>query len=137
MEKVTYARERVFLQKSLENLLWHVFWCLVQEQGAGQKEEQNESERAAAVASAQTLIPQFAESAIEYNLSYAYPLISLFLCSLEQGQNILKSDAVAAFMAIEGPTSMAKAAYIAQHGAHTIPAFFQARGAGKSSPGGV
>ena len=123
MEKVTYAREQVFLLKSLENLLWHVFWNHVHEQGAGQAIEQSEGERAAAVASAQTLIPQFAESAMDYDLSYSYPLISLFLCSLEQGQNILKSDAVAAFMAIEGPTNMAKAAYIAQHGAHSIPAF--------------
>lgn len=137
MEKVTYAREQVFLRKSLENLLWHVFWCHVQEQGAGQEEGQTEDERAVAVASAQILIPQFAESAMDYDLAYSYPLISLFLRSLEQGQNILQSDAVATFMAIEGPTNMAKAAYIAQHGAQTIPAFCHACAAGNNSPEGA
>ena len=108
MDKLTYNEIQIMRQKDLEHLLWQVFWSYSQELGLDESEAKKEEmiERAAIT------IPDFAESATGLELLFDYPVIYMFLASLQGQNNYLKTPECIEFMKMEGPDNDAKLAYL-------------------------
>ncbi len=111
MDKITYNQEQQLLQKDLENLLWQVFWSYEVELGLTTSEER----KTQMVQRAVEIIPEFAESAMELTLTFSFQLITIFLSSLQQYENLLAHPDLQAFMKIEGPDNDAKLAYLTRN----------------------
>jgi len=108
MSKISFSQEQLFAQKDLERILWEVFWSYSKELGLEESEEIKNQR----VAEAQTMIPDFAESAAELELYMDYPVIHLFLTSLHLKRNFLQTDEVKKILEIKGPDNNAKLALL-------------------------
>jgi len=105
---INYEKMNEIKAKDLENLLWQAFWSYSEELGLNESEAKKES----MLKLAHRIIPEYAASAMEYDLAYDYPLFQLFILSMLSEENFLKVPEVTEVMRIEGPDDNAKLARI-------------------------
>jgi len=104
MSKISFSQEQLLAQKDLERILWEVFWSYSKELGL----EENEKIKDQKIAETQKMIPDFAEAAIEMNLQFDYPIITLFLTSIHLNKNLLRVEEAKNVIEMQGPDNNAK-----------------------------
>ena len=98
MQKITYSEEQIAIEKENENLLWKVVWSFEKELGID-----NEKNKKEIISQAEKLIPVFSKLMTELDINFDYPIINIFLTSLQEFKKIL---------GIAGPDNNAKIFYI-------------------------